>query len=144
VEVELFFDNLEKHVRPFPWGEDVSISIDPDVKRLALALNEIRFMRALINILDNAWRANRTSGAREIVILVRRNAEFLEIEVLDDGPGYIGQGISYQKSGWGSTGLGLAFARRVVSAHGGTLLLARRSDKGNGTSVLISLPAKIP
>lgn len=140
VSVEPFFDNLEKHIRPFPWGENVVLKLDPEVGDLALALNEIRFMRALLNLLDNAWRANRMAGAKDIDLYVRRNSQYLEIEILDNGPGYVAQAASYQKSGWGSTGLGLAFTRKVVVSHGGNLLLSQRMDDKNGTSVLISLP----
>ncbi|MDR1376452.1 MAG: HAMP domain-containing histidine kinase [Synergistaceae bacterium] len=141
VEVEAFFDNLEKHIHPFPWGQYVAITIAPDAARFSLSLNEIRFMRALLNILDNAWRANLTAGAKDILLRVRRNVQYLEIEILDNGPGPgYPPSHAYQKSGWGSTGLGLAFTRKVVIAHGGNLVLMQRTDNTNGASVLISLP----
>jgi signal transduction histidine kinase len=142
--VELFFDNLERHIRPFPWGEYVSVTIEPEAEKLTVALNEIRFTRALLNILDNAWRANRLTGMKDIALHVRSNAELLEIEVLDNGPGYVARSVVYQKSGWGSTGLGLAFVRKVVVAHGGELLLSQRKDRMAGTSILVSLPAVAP
>jgi len=141
VQVEPFFDRLGRHIRPFPWGEDVKVSIDSGVGQETVAVNEIRFTRALLNVLDNAWRANRTAGAKGIELRVRRNAEFLEIEILDNGPG-VGRSMAGQKSGWGSTGLGLAFVRKTTAAHGGNLLLSQRRDAPNGTSVLISLPVK--
>ncbi|MDR1623151.1 MAG: HAMP domain-containing histidine kinase [Synergistaceae bacterium] len=141
VQVESFFDNLEKHVRPFPWGEYVSTTIAPDTNRLLLSINEIRLIRALLNILDNAWRANLTAGAKDIALRVKRNVQYLEIEVLDNGPGPgYAENRGYQKSGWGSTGLGLAFTRQVVISHGGNLVLTKRTDNANGASVLISLP----
>ncbi|MDR2179929.1 MAG: HAMP domain-containing histidine kinase [Synergistaceae bacterium] len=145
VKVESFFDNLEKHIRPFPWSEYFSIVMAPDAAHLLLSLNEIRFMRALLNILDNAWRANLTAGAKDIVLRVRSSGCYLEIEVLDNGPGPGSvQNHAYQKSGWGSTGLGLAFTRKVVTAHGGNLVLMPRTDNVNGASVLISLPTASP
>jgi signal transduction histidine kinase len=145
VKVESFFDNLEKHIRPFPWGEYVSITIAPNAAQLLVPLNEIRFMRALLNILDNAWRANLTAGEKDIALRVKDSVRYLEIEVLDNGPGprYV-QNHGYQKSGWGSTGLGLAFTRKVVTAHGGNLVLMQRADNANGASVLISLPIALP
>jgi len=139
VQAEPFFDRLGRHIRPFPWGEDVTVSIEPGSGQESIALNEIRFTRALLNVLDNAWRANRMAGAKGIELRVRRNAAFLEVEILDNGPG-IKQGLTYLKSDWGSTGLGLAFARKVTATHGGSLLLSQRRDAPNGASVLISLP----
>ena len=137
--VESFFDRLERHVRPFPWGDDVTVSIDYDAGKETVAVNAVRFTRALLNLLDNAWRANRTAGTKGIELYVRRNAKFLEIEILDNGPG-VGQNLTHYKSGWGSTGLGLAFARKVAAAHGGNLLLSQRRNALGGASVLISLP----
>jgi len=139
VKVQAFFDRLDRHIRPFPWGEEVIVLIDPGVEQESVALNEIRFTRALLNVLDNAWRANRTAGTRGIELSVRRNSSFLDIEILDNGPG-ISKKASYQKSGWGSTGLGLAFARKIATVHGGRLLLSQRMDAPSGASVLISIP----
>jgi len=141
VKVEPFLDRLGRYIRPFPWGEDVTVSIDPGAELETVAVNEVRFTRALLNVLDNAWRANRMAGAKGIELRVRRNAELLEIEILDNGPG-VGRSTASSKSGWGSTGLGLAFVRRTTAAHGGNLLLSKRIDVPNGTSVLISLPIK--
>jgi signal transduction histidine kinase len=140
VAVEKFFDNLEKHIRPFPWGEYVTLTLSPDVRPVKIMINEIRFIRALLNILDNAWRANRTAGTKNIDACVRLNAQFVEIEILDNGPGYVPHAPLFQKSRWGSTGLGLAFTRKVVIAHNGNLLLSHRTDGVNGASVLISIP----
>jgi signal transduction histidine kinase len=117
----------------------VEVEVDRDARQASVAVNETRFTRALLNVLDNAWRANRTAGATGIELHVRRNSKFLEIEVLDNGPGIKSDPV-HQKSGWGSTGLGLAFARKVTASHGGSLLLSLRKDAPNGTSVLMSLP----
>ena len=143
VQVEPFFNSLKKHIRPFPWGGHVSITIAPDAAQLLLSLNEIRFIRALLNILDNAWRANLVAGTKDVALRARHRGEYLEIEILDNGPGpnYVS---NPRKSGWGSTGLGLAFTRQVVIAHRGNLMLTRRADNANGTRVLISLPLASP
>ncbi|MDR2529565.1 MAG: HAMP domain-containing histidine kinase [Synergistaceae bacterium] len=136
-----FFDNLERHIHPFPWGEHVEMTLAEGVENLSLTLNEIRFTRVLYNILDNAWRANRTAGTQKIELRVQRNRRFLEIEILDNGPGYPpDKGPRPRKSGWGSTGLGLAFARKTVAAHGGRLTLSKRGDGKSGVRALVELP----
>ncbi|MDR2522988.1 MAG: HAMP domain-containing histidine kinase [Synergistaceae bacterium] len=140
VQAGPFFDSLERHIRPFPWGEHVEITLAPGVEELSLTLNEIHFTRVLYNILDNAWRANRTAGALDIALRVERSGRFLEIEIVDNGPGYTDRGPHYRKSGWGSTGLGLAFARKIVAAHGGHLTLSKRRDGENGACALVELP----
>jgi signal transduction histidine kinase len=139
VSVKSFFEGLEQHIRPFSWGEEVVLSLDPSAGDAHFQINGIRLTRALFGIMDNAWRANRSAGTRGIELRIRRNARFLEVEILDNGPGYVSKGALFQKSGWGSTGLGLAFARRVVTTHGGELVISQRAD-ANGSSVFISLP----
>lgn len=131
---------IDRHIRPFPWGKDVTITIHPAAEALSISANKIRLLRAVFNVLDNAWRANETTGARGIELQVRRNADYLELDILDNGPGYRAERAQSAKSGWGSTGLGLAFTRRVISLHGGSLLIADRVDRKRGTRVLISLP----
>lgn len=140
IEVSYLIDNLERHVRPFPWAEHLSVTVAPEAEKAILSVNEIRMIRALLNILDNAWRANRVAGTKAIELRVRLNSRYLEIEIMDNGPGYGTLSNAYLKSGWGSTGLGLAFVRKVVLSHGGNILLSQRTDSPNGTSALISMP----
>lgn len=135
-----FCGTIERHIHPFPWGKDVLIRLDPSAEALSISANKIRLLRAVLNVLDNAWRANETAGSRGIELHLRRNAGYVEIEVLDNGPGYRAGRRQNHKSGWGSTGLGLAFTRRVVTLHGGSLLIADRTDRQHGARVLISLP----
>lgn len=139
VSAGIFFKNLERHVRPFPWGGEVKLTTGADAENFGLRLNEIRFTRALVGLLDNASRANRTAGSVGIGLHVRRlHASFLEIEITDNGPGV--SSPVFQKSGWGSSGLGLAFARRVITAHGGEILLMNR-EGASGARVRITLPS---
>ena len=131
---------INRQIRPFPWGKDVTLTLDPEAEDISIPANRMRLLRAVFNVLDNAWRANETVGSRGVELRVRRNAGRLEIEVLDNGPGYDAERTHTYRSGWGSTGLGLAFTRRMVALHGGSLLIADRTDRKRGARVLISLP----
>ena len=133
-------DTIDRQIRPFPWGKDITLTLDPEAENLSISANKMRLLRAVFNILDNAWRANETTGGRGVELNVRRNAGRLEIEVLDNGPGFSAERAHAHKSGWGSTGLGLAFTRRVIALHGGSLLMTGRNDQKRGTRALISLP----
>ncbi|NLL37091.1 MAG: HAMP domain-containing histidine kinase [Fretibacterium sp.] len=140
VNVGAFFDTLEQHLRPFPWGEEVTLSLDPDAKEQGISANEIRLTRAFLNIIDNAWRANRTTETHGISLTARHSSNFLEVEITDNCPGYTDSSARPGRSKWGSTGWGLAFARRIVGLHNGTLLILPRADRKHGTTVLITLP----
>ena len=140
LKVSELYDTIDRQIRPFPWGRDVVLTLDPEAETLSIPANKMRLLRAVFNVLDNAWRANETTGGQGVELNIRRNARRLEIEILDNGPGYNAERAQTHKSGWGSTGLGLAFTRRVIALHGGSLLIANRIDQQRGTRVLISLP----
>ncbi len=97
---------------------------------------------ALENVVRNAVEATgdpslvriRTSGDRDV-----------RIEVVDRGPGMDARVLERAAEDFFTTkangsGLGLAFARRVLEAHGGALAL--RSRPGEGTTVELRLPAR--
>ena len=61
----------------------------------------------------------------------------VEFEISDNGPGF-GVWKTDGKSGWGSTGIGLAFVREVAEVHGGKV--AFRDVEGGGALVCLSIP----
>jgi two-component system, OmpR family, sensor kinase len=104
--------------------------------------------RALDNLLDNA----RKYSAPEHAIRVRaaRRGDVVVVEVIDRGDGIRPDDLSRlftpffradpsRARATGGVGLGLALARRIVEAHGGTLLA--ESTRGVGTTMTIALPA---
>jgi two-component system, NtrC family, sensor histidine kinase HydH len=79
----------------------------------------------------------------ETTIVARSHA--MLIRVVDRGPGMDARVLDRATEDFFTTkpsgsGLGLAFARRVLEAHGGSLSL--RSEPGNGTTVELSVPAR--
>ncbi len=96
-------------------------------------------LRALSNLVDNAARYSPAPAPIDIV--VRRDDAFVAIDVADRGPGLpAGEEERvflpfYRPSGsppdGGSAGLGLAIARNVAEAQGGTASYARRDGGGS-------------
>ena len=69
------------------------------------------------------------------------DAKGIDIIVSDNGPGMPDAVAAVTKgtqAGTQSGGIGLALARQLVAAHGGTMEVM--SEKGQGTLVRISLP----
>ena len=101
--------------------------------------------QVLINLLKNAHEAGGPPDQIEVVI--DSTAALQRIEVRDRGSGMtesvLAQALlpfySTKRSG---TGLGLALAREISEAHGGTIRLANRP--GGGLSVTLELPAGPP
>lgn len=91
------------------------------------------FARALTAVLDNAVSYARST----VIVRVEREGEWATITVGDDGPGVdaaarerIFDRFFTTRRDTGGTGIGLALARAVLRAHGGTLSLSDRPPPG--------------
>lgn len=118
----------------------------PDVRGDRMLLRE-----ALMNIISNAAEACAAT-ASDVTVRLRPiaaaagGAPLVEIEISDHGPGiaraHLGRlfvpGFTTKETG---SGVGLAIAERVITAHHGRI--AVESTEGQGTTVLITLPTDI-
>jgi signal transduction histidine kinase len=104
--------------------------------------------RVLGNLLDNA--AKYSDSARPIVLRARSEAASIVWEVRDEGIGIDPEDLQRifapfyrtdrsRSRATGGTGLGLALARRVIEAHGGTIVA--ESEPGRGSTFRVTLPA---
>jgi two-component system sensor histidine kinase KdpD len=107
----------------------------------------VHSLRILVNLIENALKyAPRT---QPIEVAVQREGDQLAISVADRGPGVPASECQrifepfYRPAGAspdaGSAGLGLAIARRLATAQGGTLVYADRP--GGGSIFTLRLPA---
>lgn len=122
------------------------ITIDPSVP--TLAFDPDRMNQVLLNLLDNAFKF--TSAGGRIHFGAKAVDGKLEIVVTDTGPGIPSEQLeeifekyararSIQgKRQTKGAGLGLAVARGIVTAHGGTI--EARSAPGKGSSFIVRLP----
>ncbi len=107
-----------------------------------------RLEQAFSNILDNAIK--NSSGEDEVKIVGRNlDNRSVEVSILDNGPGIPPEQLPYLFERFYQTtsvrsgfGLGLAIAREIVIAHGGTI--EARSEPGEGAEFVIRLPTHPP
>jgi signal transduction histidine kinase len=103
--------------------------------------------RVLLNLLSNAVRHSRPSGA--VAVVVERDTDHVLVAVEDDGDGLAGDaGLRMFEPFWradesrartsGGSGLGLAIAQGLVEAHGGKIWAENR--EGGGARVAFTLP----
>lgn len=106
--------------------------------------------RAIENVVRNAIRHTPAGSKVSVGIRSINNSSNVLISITDQGPGIPEKELSgifepfFRGSGMKSTdghGLGLAIARRVVEAHGGTISASNRA--GGGLCVEIVLPVKL-
>jgi two-component system OmpR family sensor kinase len=118
-------------------GELPLVSIDPVLIR-----------RVVENLVDNAAKYSDASGTIRIAAV--RSSAGISVHVVDEGIGIDDADLQAVFSPFfrtdrsrsratGGFGLGLAFARRVVEAHGGTISIVSKPD--DGTTVSFDLPA---
>lgn len=120
----------------------------PDVRGDRMLLRE-----ALMNIISNAAEACSAGGGGEVFVRLRAlaaagggGAPLVEIEIADSGPGiaraHLGRlfvpGFTTKETG---SGVGLAIADRVITAHHGRISID--SAEGQGTTVTITLPTDV-
>lgn len=125
-------------------GSDVDV-VTSILDDAPVVLDYQRMVRAVINLLDNAWRACAEGG--RITVSVERHGEELILTVDDTGIG-MSEDVSahifepfFSRSGPGGTGLGMVVVRSIVEAHGGTLDVS--SAPGRGTTVVVRMPIRI-
>ena len=125
-------------------GMPISMRIDgPD--RIYVRADRQRLVQVLLNLLSNAIKYGTEGGHVIAGAAVRDGA--VEIDVIDDGPGLDlteqqrlfqpFERLGAEHSHIQGTGLGLALARQLTVAMGGTLAL--RSTKGEGATFTIRL-----
>lgn len=108
-----------------------------------VALDAEMFEKVLLNLMLNAEDAMEAGGTLTLQARAVENGDAVELDVIDTGVGMppdlaarVFQPFVTTKSG--GTGLGLATARKIVQAHGGTI--AVQSEPGRGTKFTIRLP----
>ncbi len=114
-------------------------SVSVDIERMTQVLN---------NLVSNSLRFT-TAG--EIVLAAAADSEHVRISVRDTGTGIAAEDLPFvferfyradrarQRRNDGTSGLGLAIAKAIVEAHGGSI--SAESTLGQGTTVTITLPA---
>jgi len=119
--------------------------VPPDLATIRIDVRRIQ--RVLVNLVENAIRYTPRGG--RVAVSAVADADLVRVDVADSGPGisstdlpmifdrfYRGERSRSRESG--GAGLGLAIARGIVEAHGGTIAVA--SEPGHGSVFSVTLP----
>ena len=151
VQIAELVEETVDAMRPHADAGAVALQLElPTVGAYARA-NPERIQRVLFNLLQNAIRHTPADGS--VTVRAEPVGDAVEIEVADTGQGIdpgerasvfepFFQGATRSARSNGSAGLGLAIARAIVEAHGGTI--SAESPPGKGATVRFSIPGYRP
>jgi PAS domain S-box-containing protein len=124
-------------------GQFLRMNLAPRLPPIAMDVDMIR--RVLINLLENAVKYTRAGD--HIDVSAKLQDDVLEVSVRDNGPGIsaVDRERIFEKffrlsgdSRPKGLGLGLAFCRLAVEAHGGKIWVD--SEEGQGSTFIFTLP----
>jgi len=130
-------------------GREVKVQLPPDLP--LVNIDSVAIEQVLANLLDNA--VEYTPSGSPIEITARAKDDAVLLEVADHGPG-LPEGTERRvfdkffrvRPGQGhrGIGLGLAIARGIVEAHGGTISAHNRPNGGASFQVMLPRSAAPP
>jgi PAS domain S-box-containing protein len=138
-------DIVEDRVNLLNRGENIKVKTVFETEFLAATVDPERIRRVLDNLLKNAVEAMPNGG--RLNVNVGKRGDNAVIEVKDTGAGIPPEVMAnlftpFYSGKKGGTGLGLAFSKQAVEAHGGKIQVKTKVGKGTTFRVLIPLTAQ--
>lgn len=121
------------------------VSLEGKIEGYRIRGDMAKLSRVLQNLITNAAQAmEKSTGEKRIILQSRKNFDEVELLVKDTGPGIpeairetlFEPFVTHGKAG--GTGIGLAIAKSIMDAHGGTI--SCESEPGEGTTFILQFP----
>jgi signal transduction histidine kinase len=152
VDVGLVASTAVSATRPGYDAKGVKLTSDIPADLAEVAADRERVAQVLAELLSNALRHTPPGG--EVTVLARSSGPAVQITVTDTGEGLAGEHLPHiferfyradpaRDRAHGGSGIGLAIARALIMAHGGTIT-ASSGGQGHGAQFSITLPASGP
>jgi signal transduction histidine kinase/ActR/RegA family two-component response regulator len=147
VDLDMLIDEVEATARPLAAKNTNSFVVDRGPGLGSMRADATKLRQAIFNLLSNAAKFTQNG---QITLAARRDAEWLEIAVIDTGIGIsreqqnalfsnFTQANSRIAAVYGGTGLGLSLSQNLCRLMGGRIEI--ESELGKGSRFTIRLPA---
>jgi signal transduction histidine kinase len=142
--VDLLVTDALELLRPLAASRHIALVADPSSSLPPVVADRERVLQVFSNLGGNALKFTPNNGSVEI--RVARRDTMIEFEVRDTGPGIAAGELPHvfdrfwqsTKTARGGVGLGLAIAKGIVEAHGGSINVT--SELGHGSCFAFTLP----
>ncbi|MGE5184035.1 MAG: ATP-binding protein [Acidobacteriota bacterium] len=150
VSVPKLVADVAEQMVPLAASQGIQLVADADTAPASLACDQELMRRVLQNLCDNAIRYTPEGG--KVELRAARVGGALELRVIDEGVGIppeMREAVfeKWQRLATGSErsasgrGLGLAFCKLAVEAHGGTIGVESHEPQGSQLVVRLPMPA---
>jgi heavy metal sensor kinase len=129
-----------------PLADERGAKIFVEAKPLEIIGDSERLAQVVTNLLTNAIQYNQPGG--EVRVKLESQNDLAVLTVADTGQGIAAENLprvfgrffraDESRTGAGNAGLGLAIAKAIIAAHGGTIEVA--SEVGKGSTFTLRLP----
>ena len=129
-----------------PLADERGAKISVEAKPLEIIGDSERLAQVVTNLLTNAIQYNQPGG--EVRVKLESQNDLAVLTVADTGQGIAAENLprvfgrffraDESRTGAGNAGLGLAIAKAIIAAHGGTIEVA--SEVGKGSTFTLRLP----
>ena len=145
LSVEEIVYQAEETFRPVAYQRGIHLEVVPPNTYTALRADPLRVSQIMGNLIANALKFTPEQG--HVTLRAAPNGALVIFEVVDDGPGISPAHLEHlfdrfwqaRQNDHRGVGLGLAIAKGLVEAHGGTMSV--HSTVGTGSTFSFTLPA---
>lgn len=151
VELEEIMQAVRDQVTPRALSKKMELVIDPLPEMPLLWVDASMIRRVLINLIDNGLKYTPSEGRVRVTTTCQDGT--LHISVADSGPGISKEDqphifnkfsrVDYSSNAPSGVGLGLAFCKLAVEAHGGSIFIESEGVAGQGSTFHLSIPIKV-
>ncbi|MBS4211539.1 MULTISPECIES: sensor histidine kinase [Neobacillus] len=152
IEINRFIINFVEEASFDLEEKGIQVNVENRTKNeVKVIADRDKLRRVMTNIINNSVKHMKKSE-KNICININEEADFVEIEVRDNGSGIEEQSLPYifdrfyrvdtsRNKSTGGSGLGLAIAKQIITEHDGDIWV--ESQIGVGTSIFFTLKKSI-
>jgi two-component system sensor histidine kinase BaeS len=140
-----FLGEVASAFQPQAAAAGVTISVKAADAIPVVEIDPVRMRQVLANLLANSLRYSPAGGT--ISVTCESKEAYILLALQDEGPGIPADELEhvferfYKSTDSGGMGLGLAIAKHLVQAHGGTIRAENAPDKGTILRILLPIAA---